>query len=163
MMTINTDRLNRLTRCAMATVFIIGSSLGASAQTFTPITAGIHVIQAETARTQAQRQVGLMNRDSMPINHGMLFVFEEPGLHCFWMRNTRIPLTIAFVDDDGTIAHLKDMAPMDETSHCPPHPVRYTLEMNQGWFARRGLRAGDRLQSAVFKTPSEGTSYSRKK
>lgn len=110
------------------------------------LTAGMHLIQAEVARTPGQRQIGLMHRKEMPVNTGMLFVFEQPGTQCFWMRNTLLPLSIAFLADDGTVVNLADMAPMTETSHCSAKPVRYALEMNQGWFAKRGIQAGARLR-----------------
>jgi uncharacterized membrane protein (UPF0127 family) len=118
----------------------------------TRITAGMHVIQAEVAATPGERMLGLMNRPSLAPNAGMLFVFERPGVHCFWMRNTRIPLSIAFVDDDGSIVNIADMEPFDEASnHCPAKPVRYALEMNRGWFAKRGILAGARLRAdALF-------------
>jgi uncharacterized membrane protein (UPF0127 family) len=86
-----------------------------------------------------------MFRKEMPQQEGMLFVFEAPGVQCFWMRNTILPLTAAFVADDGTIVNLADMKPMTEDSHCSAKPVRYVLEMNQGWFAKRGIKAGTKL------------------
>lgn len=121
------------------------------------ITAGMHVIQAEVAATPGERMLGLMNRDALPQNGGMLFVFEEAGVHCFWMRNTRIPLSIAFIDDDGAIVNIADMEPFDEANnHCPARPVRYALEMTQGWFAKRGIRDGARLRArGLFGEPGE--------
>jgi uncharacterized membrane protein (UPF0127 family) len=109
------------------------------------LTAGIHVITAETATTPQTRTVGLMHRERLAPNHGMLFVFEDKSQQCFWMRNTIVPLTIAFIDDDGTIAQLADMAPKTEVNHCSQKPVRYALEMEQGWFAKRGLAAGGKI------------------
>jgi uncharacterized membrane protein (UPF0127 family) len=114
------------------------------------LSAGMHRIEAEVAATPAQRQIGLMNRPTMPPNHGMLFIFEGPGMHCFWMRNTLLPLSIAFLGDDGHIVNIADMQPQNDTSHCPREPVRYALEMNQGWFAKRGFKAGDRIGGAPF-------------
>ena len=111
------------------------------------IQAGMHLINAQVASTPAQRNTGLMWRQSMPQNEGMLFVFEQPGVQCFWMQNTLIPLTAAFVADDGTIVNLADMQPLSTQSHCSAAPVRYVLEMHQGWFAQRGLQAGSRLQT----------------
>jgi uncharacterized membrane protein (UPF0127 family) len=116
-----------------------------------PLTAGMHVIQAEIARTMTQQMVGMMHRTTMGTNEGMLFVYDEPQVHCFWMRNTRLPLTIAFIADDGRIVNLADMKPFDESSHCAAEPVRFALEMNQGWFAKRGLKPGFRLQGSPFK------------
>ncbi len=115
-----------------------------------PLTIGMHVIQAELAITPLQQQTGMMFRKTMGTNEGMLFVNDEPGLRCFWMRNTLLPLTIAFIDDDGTIVNLADMKPLDESSHCSLKPVRYALEMNQGWFAKRGFKAGAKLRGAPF-------------
>ena len=109
------------------------------------LTAGIHVITAEAATTPQSRTVGLMYRERLAPNHGMLFVFEEKSPQCFWMRNTIVPLTIAFIEDDGTIAQLADMAPKTEVSHCSQKPVRYALEMEQGWFAKRGIAPGVKL------------------
>jgi uncharacterized membrane protein (UPF0127 family) len=109
------------------------------------LTAGIHVITAETATTYQTRMVGLMHRERLAPNHGMLFVFEDKSPQCFWMRNTPLPLTIAFIEDDGTIVQLADMAPRSEASHCSEKPVRYALEMEQGWFAKRGFAPGAKL------------------
>ena len=117
----------------------------------TSLTAGMHRIDAQVASTPQQRQIGLMHRQDMPQHEGMLFVFEQPAVQCFWMKNTLIPLTAAFVADDGTIANLADMKPLDENSHCSSQPVRYVLEMNQGWFASRHLKAGHKLGGKVFK------------
>jgi uncharacterized membrane protein (UPF0127 family) len=107
--------------------------------------AGIHRIDVQVAATPTQRQIGLMWRKEMPQNEGMLFIFEQPTVQCFWMMNTLLPLTAAFIADDGAIVNLVDMKPQTTDSHCSTKPVRYVLEMNQGWFARRGLSAGSRL------------------
>ena len=120
----------------------------------TPLTLGMHIIQAELAITPMQQQTGMMFRKTMGTNEGMLFVNDEPGLRCFWMRNTLLPLTIAFIDDDGTIVNLADMKPLDESSHCSLKPVRFALEMNQGWFAKRGFKAGAKLRGAPFRSPA---------
>jgi len=109
------------------------------------LTAGMHRIQAEVAATDANRARGLMFRKELAPNHGMLFVFEQANVQCFWMRNTLLPLSIAFILDDGTITNIADMAPMTENSHCSTAPVRYTLEMEQGWFAKRGITAGKKI------------------
>lgn len=105
--------------------------------------AGIYKIQAEVASTPASRQLGLMHRVYLPINDGMLFVFENKATHCFWMRNTKIPLAIAFISDDGKIINIEEMKPMSDDNHCPTAPIRYALEMNQGWFSQKGLSAGN--------------------
>lgn len=114
------------------------------------LNAGMHNVHAQVAATADQRQTGLMYRREMASNEGMLFVFDEPSQQCFWMRNTLLPLTIAFVADDGTIVNLADMQPLSEQSHCSTKPVRFALEMNQGWFAKRGIAAGFKLGGAPF-------------
>lgn len=116
----------------------------------TELRAGMFRIDAQVASSFAQRQTGLMHRTHMPAHEGMLFVFETLGVQCFWMKNTLLPLTAAFVADDGTIVNLADMQPLDETSHCSAKPVRYVLEMNQGWFAQKGIQAGTQLRGAPF-------------
>ncbi len=109
------------------------------------LTAGIHVITAEAATTIQSRAIGLMHRERLAPNSGMLFVFEDKSQQCFWMRNTIVPLTIAFIEDDGTILQFADMAPKSEASHCSQKPVRYALEMEQGWFGKRGIVPGARI------------------
>ena len=115
------------------------------------LTAGMHNIRAELALTPEQRQKGLMFRRDLGSHEGMLFVFDAPSPQCFWMKNTPTPLTIAFLADDGTIVNLADMKPFDEASHCSAKPVRLVLEMNQGWFAKRGIKAGFKLGGPPFK------------
>lgn len=107
--------------------------------------AGMHRIEAEVASTPADRATGLMNRPAMPTHRGMLFVFAEAGVQCFWMKNTLIPLSIAFLDDDGRIVQITDMRPQSLDNHCSVKPVRFALEMNAGWFRSRGLSAGARI------------------
>lgn len=114
------------------------------------LTAGMYVIQAEVAQTSSEQAIGLMYRQTMGVNEGMLFIYDSLKIHCFWMRNTLLPLTIAFIADDGSIVNLKDMQPRTETSHCSAKPVRYALEMNQGWFDNRGLKPGFRLRGVPF-------------
>jgi uncharacterized protein len=116
----------------------------------TQIQAGMHRIDAQVAATPEQRQTGLMWRKTMPTHEGMLFVFERPMPQCFWMKNTFLPLSIAFVADDGSIVNLADMKPQTTTSHCSEKPVRYVLEMNQSWFAKRNIKAGFKLGGEVF-------------
>ena len=115
------------------------------------LTAGMHRIDAQVAATPLERQTGLMFRREMPQHEGMLFVFEQPATQCFWMKNTPLPLTAAFVADDGSIVNLADMKPLAEDSHCSAKPVRYVLEMNQGWFAKRGIQAGSKLSGEPFR------------
>jgi uncharacterized protein len=117
----------------------------------TQLSAGMHLLDVQLALTPEQRQIGLMWRKDMPQHEGMLFVFEQAGPQCFWMRNTLLPLTAAFLDDDGTIVNLADMKPQNDDTHCSAKPVRLVLEMNQGWFAKRNIKAGYKLGGAAFK------------
>ena len=116
----------------------------------TTLTIGIHQIQAQVAQTPDQHATGLMFRTDMAQQEGMLFVFKAPSQQCFWMKNTLIPLTAAFVADDGTIVNLENMQPQTKESHCSTKPVRYVLEVNQGWFAKKGIKAGAQLRGAPF-------------
>lgn len=112
--------------------------------------AGMHRIDAQVAQAPDQRSTGLMWRREMPTHEGMLFIFDQPSQQCFWMMNTLIPLTAAFIADDGTIVNLADMQPQTTNPHCSAQPVRYVLEMNQGWFAKRSIKPGARLTGAPF-------------
>lgn len=115
--------------------------------------AGMHNIKAEVAETPQEHEIGLMYRTSMGANEGMLFIFERPGQQCFWMKNTLIPLAVAFVADDGTVVNVDEMKPQTLDPHCSTKPVRFVLEMNTGWFARRGIKEGSKLSGAPFGTP----------
>jgi hypothetical protein len=106
------------------------------------LTAGINRIEAEVAATQATRMTGLMNRRTMAPQRGMLFVFDEARQHCMWMKNTFIPLSVAFLDEGGRIINVEDMRPHSEDNHCAARPARYALEMNLGWFKARSLGPG---------------------
>ena len=135
---------------ALAAAFVLLQPAASRAQPQPPLPrvelqAGIHVIRAELAANDRTRARGLMFRERLGPSEGMLFVFASPSRQCFWMRNTLIPLSIAFIDDDGSIVNVEDMQPRTDDSHCSAKPVRYALEMEQGWFAKRGLRAGSRL------------------
>jgi uncharacterized protein len=149
------DAPSLVRRLCLSTAVLCGFG-GALAQTPQPklptiaLNAGIHLIQAELAQSPEERMIGLMFRSSMPVNDGMLFAFERAGVQCFWMKNTLLPLSAAFVADDGRIVNIEDMQPQSEDSHCSAKPVRFVLEMNQGWFARRGIKPGSRLQGAPF-------------
>jgi len=109
------------------------------------INAGMHVIKAEVASTEVQRQQGLMFRKSMGTNEGMLFIFPVPANVCMWMRNTLLPLSVAFIDEGGKIINIEDMEPQTTTSHCAKKMVRYALEMNQGWFRQKNIKAGNEI------------------
>ena len=109
------------------------------------LTAGMYRIDSEVAADQPNRMQGLMNRKQLAANQGMLFVFTHDNTHCMWMRNTLIPLSVAFLDGDGVIINIEDMQPQTETNHCARRPARYALEMNLGWFAQRGFAAGNKI------------------
>ncbi|BDU55615.1 hypothetical protein LTEGF4_12960 [Limnohabitans sp. TEGF004] len=151
------DTVSRMKRALLPLLFS-GLAFSALAQD-TPQTnlpriklqAGMFQIDTQVAQTEAQRQTGLMFRKEMPQHEGMLFVFEQAATQCFWMKNTLLPLTAAFVADDGTIVNLADMKPQTTDSHCSEKPVRFVLEMHQGWFTKKGLNAGSRLRGVVFK------------
>ena len=114
------------------------------------LNAGIHNIQAEVAQSAEERSIGLMFRETMGTNEGMLFVFEQPAQQCFWMKNTLLPLSIAFIADDGSIVNIDRMKPQTLESHCSAKPVRFVLEMNDGWFEKRGIKPGAKLRGAPF-------------
>jgi len=110
------------------------------------INAGIYVIRAEVAASPATRELGLMRRKSMAQGAGMLFVFDGAGAQCMWMKNTLIPLSVAFIDERARIINIAEMKPLDETSHCASRPALYALEMNQGWFKKRGIASGTLIE-----------------
>ncbi len=109
------------------------------------LSAGIHLIRAEVASTFDSRAQGLMFRKTLGANSGMLFVFPDVSTHCMWMKNTYVPLSVAFMDEQGTIVSIHDMQPQNETSHCARKPARFALEMNQGWFAQKGIKPGAKI------------------
>ena len=109
------------------------------------LVAGMHAIRAEVADNMDGRMQGLMYRKAMAQNSGMVFVFDENAAHCMWMKNTLIPLSVAFIDETGVITNIADMQPQSEQSHCASRPARYALEMNKGWFAQRGVTPGAKL------------------
>jgi len=110
-------------------------------------------IKAEVAQTPQEHEIGLMYRTSMGSNEGMIFVFERPGQQCFWMKNTLIPLAVAFIADDGTVVNVDEMKPQTLNPHCSTKQVRFVLEMNTGWFAKHGVKEGSKLSGAPFGTP----------
>jgi uncharacterized membrane protein (UPF0127 family) len=114
------------------------------------LSAGMHLIDTQVAASPKERSIGLMFRKEMPSSEGMLFVFEQAAVQCFWMKNTLLPLTAAFVADDGTIVNLVDMKAQTLDSHCSKQPVRFVLEMNQGWFGKKGIKAGFKLAGKPF-------------
>jgi uncharacterized membrane protein (UPF0127 family) len=134
----------------LAASALLGVTLGGAAiaqnQRFetTQLSAGMHLIQAEVAATDAQRQQGLMFREKMAGNAGMVFVFDAPATQCMWMKNTLLPLSVAFIDAEGKIVNIEDMQARTLDSHCSTKavPVRYALEMNLGWFKQKNIKPG---------------------
>jgi len=110
------------------------------------LSAGIHLIRAEVAYTFETRAQGLMFRKYLGPNEGMLFVFPQAEVQCMWMKNTLIPLSVAFVDEKGKIVSISDMQPQTETSHCAAAPAKFALEMPAGWFAKKGIKSGTTIQ-----------------
>ena len=110
-----------------------------------PLNAGMHVIQAELAANDLERQQGLMFREKMGPNEGMVFVFDAPATVCMWMKNTPLPLSVALIDESRKIVNIEDMKPQTTESHCAKKPVRYALEMNQGWFKEKNIKSGSAI------------------
>ncbi len=101
---------------------------------------------AEYARSPAERERGLMERTEMPADHGMLFRFDDFRRHCLWMKNTPLPLSAAFMDEEGRIVDIIDLQPLDTSIRCSQEPARYALEMNQGWFEAKEIKVGERVR-----------------
>jgi uncharacterized membrane protein (UPF0127 family) len=114
---------------------------------------GMFRIEAEVAATDTSRRLGLMNRTEMAAQHGMVFVFPVDARHCMWMKNTLLPLSVAFLDTEGKIINIEDMAPRTEDGHCAAAAARFALEMNRGWFAARGFKAGDVVRGVKALSP----------
>ncbi len=154
------DRNGRFTRAVAQGLGLFACAVSCQAQGTTQnaaqslptltLNAGIHLITAELAQTGEQREIGLMFREAMAANHGMLFVFEQAGQQCFWMKNTLLPLDVAFIADNGTVVNTDRMKPRTLDAHCSTTPVRFVLEMNDGWFAKRGVAAGSKLTGKPF-------------
>jgi uncharacterized membrane protein (UPF0127 family) len=125
---------------------VLSASCAAENSATLPLTIGKQVFQVEVATTPSERERGLMERTQIPANGGMLFKFEQAAPHCFWMHNTPLPLSIAFIDEQGRIANIADMQPQTDTLHCARTKVRYALEVAQGGFARRGIAPGAQVK-----------------
>jgi uncharacterized protein len=130
---------------SLLTVLVLAAAPAFAQHPVAQLNAGMHVIRAEVVSDPGTRAQGLMHRKALARNAGMLFIFDEHAVHCMWMKNTLIPLSVAFIDDRGAIVNIADMEPHSEASHCAARPVRYALEMNRGWFAAKGIKPGSRL------------------
>jgi uncharacterized membrane protein (UPF0127 family) len=118
--------------------------------------AGTEKIDVYVASNEEERSMGLMFRKDMPDGEGMLFLCDEPAVQKFWMKDTPLPLSVAFIEEDGTIGKIEDMAPDTLDSHSSDKPVRYILEVNQGWFDQKGIQPGTRLVGPVFIVAAAG-------
>lgn len=136
-------------------LFVLASiSFAAEKLPITKLQIGQHRIVAETAATEPARALGLMHRKQpLAENHGMLFVFDAAGFHAMWMQNTYIPLSVAFIDEAGVILNIADMTPLTTNAHTAAGFARYALEMNQGWFRTRGIKAGARIEGLPVVAP----------
>lgn len=110
-----------------------------------PVKVAGHALKVEVADSDESRSRGLMYRQGMPRNEGMLFIFEDVGYHSMWMMNTYIPLSVAFIDGDGKILNILDMEPKTQDTHTAAGPARYAIETNKGWFAEKKVKAGDKV------------------
>ena len=140
---------------ALGCLFFLCGIAAAQQLPRTELSAGVHLIRAEVADNFVTRMQGLMHRPSMGANEGMLFVFDESGVQCMWMKNTLIALSVAYIADDGAIVNVEDMKPQTEDAHCAKKPVRFALEMNLGWFASKGLRPGAKLRGLEKYKPAQ--------
>ena len=138
----------KLHRLVVVLLFLFFSAPGYADQALPELALEIqgHKLIAEVATDDAARATGLMHRRMLPENRGMLFVFSNPTIQSFWMMNTYIPLSIAFLDEKGTIVNIEDMAPLTTDPHSSAKPAKYALEMNRGWFAKRGIKAGAKIE-----------------
>jgi uncharacterized membrane protein (UPF0127 family) len=131
---------------AAALVFVAAATASADERMrIATLKIGSHALRVEVAASDPQRETGLMNREKMGRDDGMLFIFDEPGYHAMWMKNTLIPLSVAFVDAQGTILNILDMEPQTLDSHQSAGPSIYAIETNKGWFAEKKIKAGDKV------------------
>ncbi len=136
----------RVWAAAWLAVFLVSACARGDGRARVPLASGARVLQVEIADTPEESARGLMFRKELPRDAGMLFVFEEPRRAGFWMRNTLVPLSIAFLSEDGVVLEIRDMQPLDETSVVSASAsVKFAVEANQGWFERNGVRPGDRF------------------
>jgi uncharacterized membrane protein (UPF0127 family) len=129
-----------------AVLFALWSSVALADLPEVPLKVGGNKLTAEVASTDAQRSTGLMHRRMLPENRGMLFIFPDVAMHGMWMMNTYVPLSVAFIDREGRIINIEDMQPQTQNSHTAAKPAKYALEMNLGWFAKRGIKPGVKIE-----------------
>jgi hypothetical protein len=129
-----------------AVLFALWSSVALADLPEVPLKVGGNNLTAEVASSDAQRSTGLMHRRMLPENRGMLFIFPDVAMHGMWMMNTYVPLSVAFIDREGRIINIEDMQPQTQNSHTAAKPAKYALEMNLGWFAKRGIKPGVKIE-----------------
>src|SRR5829696_1850058 len=141
---IRLDRLGAAGLLALA-LALDGTALAATAVKTIALHMGKHQVRVEVVKSDEERSRGLMFREKLGKNDGMLFIFDDPGYHSMWMMNTYIPLSVAFVDRNGVILNIEDMEPRTTDSHTAAGPATYAIETNKGWFAERGIKPGDKV------------------
>jgi uncharacterized membrane protein (UPF0127 family) len=144
-----TSHLLAIAFCAFTTSHLLSNvAFAQSAQGKLPVTelrAGMFIIKAEVAATETSRQIGMMMRTQMGANEGMVFDFQQSQQYCMWMKNTLIPLSVAFIDEKGVIVNIEEMQAEKLDSHCAKKPVRYALEMNKEWFKQKNIKPGSKI------------------
>ena len=144
-----TKSFNSLCRLALAFALVFACPVHADQPLkfkVASLSAGIHLIKAEVAATEPEREQGLMFREKMGPNEGMVFLFGAPAGVCMWMKNTVLPLSVAFIDGTGKVINIEDMKPQTLESHCAKKPILYALEMNLGWFKQKNIRPGSIIE-----------------
>ena len=139
------DPFRALRLLFLAAVLPISAALAEAPLPVQQVKIGAHALRVEVVRTDPQRAKGLMHREKLGRNDGMLFIFDDPGYHSMWMMNTLIPLSVAFVDREGGILNIEDMEPHTTIPHAAAGPALYAIETNKGWFAERKIKPGDRV------------------
>jgi uncharacterized membrane protein (UPF0127 family) len=145
----------RRARRLLAALVLAQSGLAAGAQLpEIPLAVDGHQLVVEVAATEDARAQGLMHRRILPENRGMLFVFREPAQHAMWMMNTYVPLSVAFLDARGRIINIADMQPHTRDTHAAAKPAKFALEVNRGWFAKRSIKPGARIEGLERAPPA---------
>lgn len=126
-------------------IMAIAMTVQAASLPIIRLSLGSGTLDVEVASNKAQRSLGLMNRPSMPETRGMLFVYPAPAYFCMWMKNTKLPLSVAFIDAQGQVINIEDMVPQTETNHCTQRNATYALEANRGWFVKHGVVPGSQV------------------
>jgi uncharacterized membrane protein (UPF0127 family) len=134
---------------------LLSTAAGAAQLPEIPLVVSGHTLTAEVAVTDASRAQGLMHRRILPENRGMLFVFRDSAHHAMWMMNTYVPLSVAFLDERGLIINIADMTPHSRDTHAAAKPAKYALEANQGWFAKRGIKPGTKVEGLERAPPAK--------